>query len=79
MSRPSELLDEIGWSALEFGRQLRRHGHHVNDRTVRRWLDELNEESPFPPELLAWLEGVAAFLGRFKAPAWRTRREPGGQ
>lgn len=53
VARLSAALAPIHWGPVDLARKL-----NINERTVRRWLAGQNEP---PPNILAWLEAVAAF------------------
>lgn len=67
MTPPRLAMATLRWGVSSFAGAAR-----VSDRTVQRWLAAQNE----PPEVLvAWVEGLAAFLRDNPAPPpERTRR-----
>ena len=62
---PAELLDEIGWTLGEVGRRLHRSRHTVKSWALR---------GVWPPEVVVWLQAVAAALRAVPAPRWRTAK-----
>ena len=58
--RMAEIMRQIGWSSRELGRRL-----GVRESSIRRYLQGSRE---VPPNLAAWLEGLATHMGLLLAP-----------
>lgn len=59
-TRLRNALTTMRWGYVALANELR-----VNERTVRRWVAGRNEP---PPDILAWLEEMAAFVESHPPP-----------
>lgn len=63
------VLDQTGMTLAGLTRLLRRHGWRLSYQVTRGWAAEGGAcRTPPPPELLAWLRGLAAHLRRDPLP-----------